>query len=318
MLPPIEELSYELPTVLDSTMVTEYRLCPRKFFYTYMNHLRSPSTSPALVAGGAFAAGVEAYRKAHYGQSLDHEDCMVLATEAVIAKWPAEMLETQPEKYDPRSLDRIIWAVDQYFTKYPPATDLLRPLYTVHDDTPTFEFSFAVELCPENGFEYHPDGAAFLYCGRPDVLGTYDTFPVFADEKTTIRFSHDWAEQWAMRHQFMGYAWAFRELDRPERSVVVRGIALTRELSFLETQPIRFPPHLLDSFGQELRHTVNRMLSETDDIERCGCFPRAYGSACTAYNRMCKFAPVCASRPERELFMLQTYHRNPWKPLERT
>lgn len=50
------------PHAIDSTMLATFRSCPQKFFRQYIQHWKPKTESVHLIAGGAFAAGIEAAR----------------------------------------------------------------------------------------------------------------------------------------------------------------------------------------------------------------------------------------------------------------
>src|SRR5260370_40601892 len=54
------------PHTVDSTMLAAFRSCPQKYFRQYVEHWKLQAPSVHLVAGGAFASGIEAARNAFY------------------------------------------------------------------------------------------------------------------------------------------------------------------------------------------------------------------------------------------------------------
>lgn len=326
LLPPLTALSATPPQVLDSSQIVCFRSCPRKFLYTYCNHLRSHTgKSLPLIFGGAFASGLEHYRTARLVKTLAHKPALELAYCRAITSWgdnPSEMREK-----DPRTLPRCLQALDWYTKTYPIETDSLQP-HTHSVSTcelgVTFEFNALVELSPSLGFPLHPSGSPYLYSVRFDTLGTYMGLSVFADEKTTTQVRADWPQQWTFRHQFAGYAWALQQLGYPHRSAVVRGVVIHKnDFVALETPPILYSPHTLQKFEEDLRHTVREIdfavtgvqINPIDPLP--DHFPRAWGDACSAYNTPCAFTHVCFGHPRDELDLLAQFPREVWNPAER-
>ena len=62
------------PQAVDSTMLATFRSCPQKFFRQYVEHWKPKAESVHLVAGGAFAAGIEEARRAFYEQGWWAQD----------------------------------------------------------------------------------------------------------------------------------------------------------------------------------------------------------------------------------------------------
>lgn len=318
------KLGYELPYVIDSTMIVAYRRCPRYMFYTYVNHLRSEGLALPLLAGGAFATGVETYREARLLQNLSHEEAQLKVVEALILSWGD--YPTDPKPSDPRNFHRVLQAVFEYFENYPVETDPIQPHQLATTKGFSFEFSFAVELRQERGFPLHPSGVPFLYAGRADALGKAHGLPVFQDDKSTTRLGDTWVSQWGNRNQFTGYTWCLRELGLPHRHVIVRGICFyaAQPTFFIETPPINYPDYKLDIFEEDLKVTLREMVADAERGEACGknippsnIFPRRVGDACRSFNRACSHTDLCFSRPENIDSWLANKTVSPWDPLRR-
>ena len=71
------ELSPRFPEVIDSTMRNDFVSCGVKFMLARVYGLATKGGSVHLVAGGAFAKGIEVVRKCYYRDN--REDALVLA-----------------------------------------------------------------------------------------------------------------------------------------------------------------------------------------------------------------------------------------------
>lgn len=314
-LPPLEELSYELPQVVDSTIITSARSCLRKVFNAHMQHLRGEGEHIPLLAGGTFAAGLEAFRWHSFTNFHVHDYAFDFAVEAMIIRW-GDYILTDPK--DTRQFDKIMWALKQYFIKWPTLSDPIRPHFSGPREDPTFEFSFAVELEPSKGFPLHPTTSEpFIYAGRFDLMGMYNSvLPVIEDDKTTRIVGPSWMDQWVMRHQFLGYIWALKQLGYPHRHVVVRGIGLKKELELIETAPIHIQNHMLDKFEVSLKATLHKLVAAAKEAKATNTmFPQDFGEACIQYFRPCIYTPLCLSTPKNELGFMKTMNREKWDPL---
>lgn len=317
-LPPLTELSYEVPLIWDSTMLVSFRKCRRYFFNTYMNHLRGgapqidggkPQPAIPLHFGGTFAHGMETYRKHYFAEGAS--SAFMAAADAMILFWgdhPSQLLHNG--KPDKRTLDRCIHALDQYFVQWPMESDLLQPHINA-DGTPTFEYSFSIPLDADH-FPRHPSGAPFVVTGRLDQLGTYDGLPCWSDEKTTVSMGPQWAKQWIGRHQFGLYGWALRRLKFRARHVIVRGICIREnETAFDQTPPITVQEDWIDRIEQEIAQT----LSECVTFSQYRSFPRDFGDGCFSHWRQCPFWECCSTRDEVEFAYLKAMNRAMWDPL---
>jgi hypothetical protein len=302
-----------LPVIIDSTMLVSFRSCPRQFYNTFVLNKAKYDRSIHLTAGGAFAAGLEEYRLAHFADSAPKDVCYQRAIAAACVRWgDADPLpldpETKGETYEAKNLLNILYALDRYFHTYPPELDRLQPMPSTIGGKTSFEHSFAIPL-DDDKFPAHPIGEPFVYHGRMDTRGFYDQYRVFSDEKTTKALGKKWSNQWMLRNQFMGYAWAMRELGQPERACLVRGICIQKtQIRFVDCLQL-YPEHLLDSFEESLAHdlTLMRHYHEND------FWPQRFGEACTSYGG-CDFRETCLARPSLQPYALETYGARSWDP----
>lgn len=307
-LEPLTSLNYDLPVVWDNTMIVAFRRCPRYFFNAYMNHIRGEGVALPLLFGGTFAKGLETYRKAFYTHNGNPSIAYEAAYSSMITAWGENDSQIADDK---RTFDRCALGVQQYFQQWPVDTDLLQP--HMSNNRPTFEYSFAIDLDPADGFPLHPTGQPFILAGRMDVLGTYDSLPIFEDDKTTIVMGPKWADQWVTRHQFLLYGVALRKLEFRARHYMVRGICIRKEeTAFEQTPPLRLQEYLLDKIEHEIKGT----LADAAMMAEQRHFPQNFGDACYSHFRQCPFWHSCAARPVNELGFLKTMPRNKWDPLK--
>lgn len=313
-LPPLEELEYTMPAIWDSTMIVTARSCPRKLLYSFINHIRGGDTSPPLHFGGAFAKGLEVYRKTYFESGGNTSHALQSGLEAIFVAWgdrPSQLLY-RGKLEEKRTLDKCLHALRLYFDWWPIETDRLQPHINNVTGKPTYEFSFAVPL-EEPIFPRQADGSPFILCGRADTLGTFENLPVIEDDKTTVAMGPKWADQWYTRHQFILYIWVLRKLGFKARHVVVRGICIRKEdIAFAETHPIHRQDYLLDKFEHELAWTLRQMQAYVDARQ----FPRNFGDACFSHFTQCQYWDVCSTKPAAELPFLRAMGRNQWDPLQ--
>src|SRR5574343_1048695 len=102
------------PEVLDSTMLSDFRACPRQFYYGYIRRLRG-KPSIHLHAGGAYAAGLEAART-HYLLNKDAEAAMLHGF-AALAKTYGTV--EPPPGYEYKGFEQLSRAFIKYFDRWP-------------------------------------------------------------------------------------------------------------------------------------------------------------------------------------------------------
>jgi hypothetical protein len=161
-------------------------------------------------------------------------------------------------------------------------------------------------------FPLHPEtGEPFLYCGRFDMLGEYQGRPCVRDEKTTgASIGRNWASQWDLRSQFIGYVWACQQSGIDLDTVVVRGIAI-QMTQIVHAEAIKvYSQDLIDKWYKQLGLDLNRLVRCYED----GYFDYNLGDACTSYGQ-CVFMNACAS-PNPENWFTEFEVRR-WDPVNK-
>lgn len=290
------------PIAIDSTILGSFRSCPQRAYRQYIEHWKPAAESVHLVAGGAFAEGVEMARRAFYEQDAAPSDAIAAGLMALIHKYGD--FECPPDSA--KSLERTCGALEFYFESYPLGSDHAIPVKFSNGKS-GIEFDFAVPL-PIN----HPiSGDPLLYTGRSDMIAeAYGGIYVY-DEKTTTSLGASWARQWDMRSQFTGYCWAARHYGIEAAGVVVRGVSILK--TKYDTQEV---------MTYRSQYEIDRWLDQTcRDIERMiSSWKSDYWDynldhACTEYSG-CPFQTVCKS-PSPETWLNQYFVQRVWNPLAR-
>lgn len=290
------------PHAIDSTILGTFRSCPQKAFRTYIEHWKPQSESVHLVAGGAFASGIEAARRAFFEQGTDGATAEAVGLQALIEKYGDFECPSDSAK----SLDRMCGALSYYFDVFPLGQDSCTPV-TFANGQRGIEFDFAQPLDVR-----HPvTGDPILYTGRSDMIAEYASGVYIVDEKTTSSLGASWGRQWEMRAQFTGYVWAARQIGLEPNGALVRGI------SILKTKY----DHLQILTGRSM-YEVDRWYDQTNrDIERMiKCWKDGYWDwnldhACAEYGG-CGLQRICKS-PDPEAWLPMYYEKRVWDPLAR-
>ena len=290
------------PVAIDSTMIGTFRSCPQKLFRMYMEHWKPAEDSVHLHAGGAFAEGIEAARRAFYEQSRSSDDAIGIGLGALIARYGD--FECPPESA--KSLERTAGALEFYFENYPLGKDGAIPLQ-FPDGRTGVEFSFAQPLPID-----HPvTGDPILYTGRADLLAEAWGGVYVFDEKTTSSLGASWVRQWELRSQFTGYCWAAERFGFEPSGVCVRGVSILK--TKYETQQV---------LTYRSDYEVGRWLDQVcRDIRRMiACWEEGYWDwnldhACTEYGG-CALRDVCKSS-DPEAWLKTYFVPRVWNPLLR-
>lgn len=322
------------PHTIDSTMLSTFRSCHQKMFRQYIQHWKPKADSVHLIAGGAFAKGIEVARKAYFegiatepkvtyvlnevtGEKKrnvtwdfteaadikgDNATASLLGVAACIAHYGDFICPPESGK----SLERTAGALEFYFDNYPLGADGTDPV-VFPGGRRGIEFSFAEPLDV-----VHPvTGAPILYTGRADMVANYAGGVYVFDEKTASQLGASWSRQWALRSQFTGYVWAAQRAGIPVTGAVVRGVSILKtKYDTLAALEYRSPYEIERWMGQVLR-----------DIERMKkCWDEGYWDwnldhACAEYGG-CSFTRVCKS-DDPDTWLPMYFEQRVWDPLAR-
>ena len=107
------------PNTVDSTILSTFRSCPQKFFRQYVQHWKPTAQSVHLIAGGAFASGIEAARNAFYVNGESASDSEGAGLAALVKHYGDFECPSDSAK----SLERMCGALEFYFHNYPLGAD---------------------------------------------------------------------------------------------------------------------------------------------------------------------------------------------------
>ncbi|HSW65377.1 MAG TPA: PD-(D/E)XK nuclease family protein [Dissulfurispiraceae bacterium] len=285
-------------------MLNCFRTCPQQFYNQYVRRIISKGTSIHLVAGGAFARGLEVARRAfhEHKSSVGEAEALGLA-----ALWQAYGDPVINEK-DKKTWDRVSAAYESYLSTYPLDGDFIQVYHPI-SGMPCIEFTFCVPL-PD---VLHPVTAEpILLSGRADWIGQYETMPFIVDEKTTGSFSFTWADSWDLWAQFSTYVYAARYYGIPVKGSIVRGTAILKEEIQHKQAIIYQPEWKLDRWYEQTCRDLNRMIQAW--IEDYWDFN--LGDSCKSYGG-CPYAELC-KRQNPEPWISIYYEENTWNPLQKT
>jgi len=291
------------PSVVDSSMLSAFRACPRKFQLEYLYHYKPKAESVHLVAGKAFAAGLEVARKAFYDGGASPEQALAWGIGALLESYGSFECPEDSAK----SATRMAGALEFYFDRWPLGEDKAPP-HKLGSGSHAIEFGFS----EPTDFAHPETGEPVLYCGRFDQV--VDAFGgLFGeDDKTTKALGASWAEQWDMRSQFTAYCWGAAKGGLPLQGFLVRGVAI-QKTKYEGAQAVTYRPQwMVDRWYEQTLEDLRRMAGMWER----GAFDYNLDSSCELYGG-CMFKKPCLSR-EPEPWLVQDFERRRWDPVERT
>lgn len=275
------------PEVVDNTMRTAFRKCEVAFRNEFLFNRVMGADNIHLVAGAAFAAANDAFRKSYYYEK-DFDKALDAAMISLIQTYGYH-----PERDDDpewanhaKSCDRLLQAVVAYWTHWNPKYG--KGKLMVWNGEPASECGFLIPLKVNN-----PDtGQPLLYSVRFDYVEERGGRPWLGDDKTTSSLGTAWANQWWMRGQFLGYTYAAREfMGIQAAGVIARGTGILKtDIKHLEV-PVSFPPHLTDLWWEQVNKDFQKMVDAWDNND----YNYDMSDGCAAYGG-CKFQDACRSK----------------------
>ncbi len=296
------------PKVIDSTLLSLYRGCPEKARLRAFRGWTPATESIHLHAGGAYAAGLEAARQAffHLGKSKGEAEAIGLQTLLV------EYGDYQCDPEDSKSLQRMLGALEYYFSQYPLDSDYLIP-----HSFPTgkgVEYSF-LEPLERN----HPEtGEPLIFSGRMDMVVDYNNAIFGYDDKTTTQLGPTWASQWDMRAQFSAYTWGARKAGIPMTGFIVRGLCILKK-NYKTAEAVTYRPDwMVKRWEKSMYFLLDRMLEDYKKLGEEVEWETNQDDTCTAYGG-CEFKKFCLMQPEgKESWLSPAFTRAHWDPVTRT
>jgi hypothetical protein len=305
------------PHTIDSTILGTFRSCHQKAFRAYIEHWKPKSESVHLVAGGAFAKGIEVARKAYFeGVAVvpkvetvfnpemavydrkvtweesacdvgDSENAQMLGLQALVAAYGD--FECPPDSA--KSLERTAGALEFYFANYPFGMDGTNPV-TFQNGRRGIEFSFAEPL-PIN----HPvTGDPLLYTGRADMVADFAGGTYVFDEKTASQ---------------LGASWSAQRSGLNVQGAVVRGVSILKT-KYDTQQAITYrTPYEIDRWMGQVLRDLKAMIQCWEE----GYWDWDLDHACAEYGG-CMFQSICKSETPQD-WLPMYFEQRVWDPLAR-
>lgn len=286
------------PDTVDNTMRSSFRKCQKSFLFEHLLCRAMGADNIHLVAGAAYAAALDTFRKSYYTPDTPDFRNMDAALDKGIVTlikeygYCEEREASETWANSPKSLERMLAAFLSYWKEFNPKTEPGKLL--IIDGQPTAELAGTFELKVK-----HPEtGEPLRYSYRFDFLEDRGGSKWLGDDKTTTSLGVSWSRQWDLRGQFLGYTYACREhLGIPVVGCIARGTGILKtSIKHMEV-PVSFPPYLIEAWWEQVNKDFQLMVDKWES----GDFDYDMSDGCAAYGG-CKFIEACRSRfPEKIL-----------------
>ena len=293
---------FPFPEVIDSSMMSSWKSCRRKFFHAYLQHYKPNYQSIHLHAGKAYASALERARVAFFAEGKSPEFAVDEAKEVLVAEYGDFECPTDSAK----SLDRMIGAIDHYFSVWPLESDPATPI-VLPSGKRGVEFGFAEPLDV-----LHPvTGNPLIYSGRMDTVVDYAGGIFGEDDKTASQLGPSWVKQWDLRSQFTGYVWGAGRAGIKLNGFLVRGISILKK-TYGSAEALTYRPQWMVDRWYE--NTVWQ-LEEMKRAWEKDFWPTQEDFSCNEYSG-CEFKPVCLAQ-DPQPWLDTNFIRRRWNPIER-
>lgn len=292
-------MSFPFPTVIDNSMLSQWRKCPRRFFEAYILHHAPNLPSIHLHAGAAFASGLETTRRAYYADGLPEEEAIQKGFQAVVKAYG----DFTPTDNNLKTVSRMSGALIHYFKNWPLCLDRYKPAQL--GDRLGIEFSFLIPLDI-----FHPiTNDPLLYYGRFDLIAQHDeTLQLWGvDDKTASKLGKSWHDAYTFPAQFLGYICGARRVGIDLAGFKIRGLSVLKDAYGCAEHTLYTNPTLVNRWWDSVHAQIEEIIHQWHQHD----FPYNMDSGCTAYYTRCPFMDLCLSSSETYEQIIKTdfYHR---------
>lgn len=290
------------PSVIDASLMSAFRACPRKCYLEYFEHWKPKLPNVHLHAGGAYAHGMEAARRAYFIDKLPPDESIARGMKALLEFYGSFECPSDSAK----SLERMLGALEYYFFAYPLEKEEAVPSL-IAPGRVGIEFSFAEPLPIK-----HPEtGDPLIYCGRMDAVVDFAGARYILDDKTTSSLGASWPRQWNLRAQFSGYAWGCQQAGIPVQGALIRGISILKT-RYDTLQALTYRPQwLIDQWYEQLLRDIKRMIVAWEE----NYWDANFDESCNAFGS-CVFTKPCMSQ-DPQPWLETDFERRQWSPITR-
>lgn len=312
----------------DSTSISTFATCPRKYYYSILQGWTSELRSVHLIFGGHYAAALEHFHK-HLAAGETFDDALdKVIDEALFNTWDYEVVPEGTEGAISRAKDHhavewimpgtgkpqdwlhasktrdtlirsIVWYLENYRND-PMKTVLLK------NGQAAVEYSFSVNL-----------DETYVYCGHIDRLVEYgeDGDLYVQDQKTTGgSITGRFFDGYSPDYQMTGYTWAADiAFAMPVKGVVIDAAYVAVGFTDFGRGFVGRNKPQLEEWRLEVLHYIGLAKA----CHESGYYPMNR-TACGNYGG-CEFRKVCASVPGVRKNLLEGgfKKRDRWDPLKR-
>lgn len=287
----------------DSTSLSAFVTCPRKYYLSMLQGWTSEQKSVHLIFGGHYATALEHFHK-HRAAGVEYSDALRLVVrEALENTWDRENNAPQDWLHVSKTRDTLIRSIVWYLENFKDD-----PMQTVilSNGQAAVEYSFSIDLTDQ-----------YIYCGHIDRLVTYgENNDIYVqDQKTSgSQITPRFFEGYSPDYQMTGYTWAGQIIfNMPVKGVVIDAAYIAVGFTAFGRQPITRSEKQLEEFRTEVLHYIGQAKA----CHESGYYPMNR-TACGNYGG-CEFKRICSAVPGVRSNLLEGSFkkRDRWDPIKR-
>jgi len=284
----------------DSTSISLFKTCPRKYHYTIILGYVSRITPPPL----AFGIHLHTLFQEWYKLILQVDKHTALLRIVKLAGLLGETLPSGDTARSKESLVRtIVWYLDHFWD------DKVKTII-LPNGQPAVEHHFKLQI-----MEYM--GGPVYICGHIDRLVSWDSAIWACDYKSTkYALNQQFFDKFKPSTQIPLYVTATHltqgESFPTAHGAIIDGIQLGVNFTRFARMPISFSPEEIDEYIQSLQYWIRQAMNACEE----NIFP-SNEESCDKYGG-CAFRDICAKPPaRREAFLKGNFTTQLWDPLKR-
>lgn len=290
----------------DSTSMSAFKECPRKYYYSIILGYTTKQPSFHLEFGIWYHEALELYDRILAKGGTHDEATRSAVLKTLKSTWNKSL--KRPWSSGDSNKNRftlirtIVWYLEQFKND---------PIKTIRlaDGTPAVELSFRYPFPHE-----FTTGERAVFCGHLDRMGDIGGASWIIDRKTSkheVRDDHYW-RQYSPDNQMSAYSFAGRVVyNIPVRGVIIDAAQVMVTFSRFQRGFANRTESQLDEWAAD----TQSYMEQADKYSRDNYWPMN-DKSCFNYGG-CPFRPICARAPEvREKFLELEYNKRIWDPLQ--
>lgn len=296
---PFSPTNPNLQTAWDASSLSDFRKCPRYYYYRHIQLWRTKRESDDIIFGTSFHEACEVYDNARARDVPYHAACILAVRSAMEKSFNWKTENTAKNRFT--LIRSLVWYFEQFKTD--PFETAKKP-----DGSPAVELSFRIELQIKDPF-----GQPYILCGHIDkVVKESDYYQPLDRKSTGTTLSSKYFHRYEPNTQMSCYALAVRVLfNTPNVRVLVDAAQIA----------VNFTRFMRGSTGRTTAQ-LDEWLSDTyfwiKQAEGCaqrGEWPHNDNS-CMLYGG-CAFRHICSMDPaSRQRFLEADFVKGErWNPL---